>query len=293
MLIFLSPILYIFSCLCQVQVKMNYIVNSESDFNDLVVMIKKSETADLMDYTNSGQPGGRKLFFPWKIFNWWRHSGHLRDEKIGFCGYFLIGLSWLVILLTFPFSLLVCFKVSPDISSPCSDGSQLQVVAEYERAVIFRLGRLKKGGSLGPGLHFEIPCVEHAEVVDMRTSKMKVPPQEVFTRILIKSSIQLLHCRSWPRTPWLSRWTRWCSTGCPTPPSPWPTWRTRTTPPGCWLRPPWETSLARRTCMKSWARERAYRAVCRWRTGELSWAKTDCCCYRSCWTRPPHPGGSW
>ena len=31
---------------------MNY---SESDFNDLVVMIKKSETADLMDYTNSGQ----------------------------------------------------------------------------------------------------------------------------------------------------------------------------------------------------------------------------------------------
>ena len=30
-----------------------------------------------------------------------------------------------------------------------------------------------------PGLHFEIPCVEHAEVVDMRTSFMKVPPQEV------------------------------------------------------------------------------------------------------------------
>ena len=36
---------------------MNYIVNSEGDFNDLVVMIKKSETADLMDYTNSGQEG--------------------------------------------------------------------------------------------------------------------------------------------------------------------------------------------------------------------------------------------
>ena len=29
------------------------------------------------------------------------------------------------------------------------------------------------------GLHFEIPCVEHAEVVDMRTCFMKVPPQEV------------------------------------------------------------------------------------------------------------------
>ena len=52
-------------------------------------------------------------------------------------------------------------------------------MTEYERAVIFRLGRLKKGGSLGPGLHFELPCIEHVEVVDMRTSKMKVPPQEV------------------------------------------------------------------------------------------------------------------
>ena len=40
---------------------MNYIVNSESDLNDLVVMIKKSETADLMDYTNSGQ--GLSSFF--------------------------------------------------------------------------------------------------------------------------------------------------------------------------------------------------------------------------------------
>ena len=34
-----------------------------------------------------------------------------------------------------------------------------QVVTEYERAVVFKLGRLKKGGSLGPGLHFELPCI--------------------------------------------------------------------------------------------------------------------------------------
>ena len=63
------------------------------------------------------------------------------------------------------------------------------MVAEYERAVIFRLGRLKKGGSLGPGLHFEIPCVEHAEVVDMRTSKMKVPPQEILTKDSVTVSV--------------------------------------------------------------------------------------------------------
>jgi len=81
-------------------------------------------------------------------------------------GLFLEGVSWIVIIMTFPFSLLVCFKV----------------VTEYERAVIFRLGRLKKGGSLGPGLHFELPCIEHVEVVDMRTSKIRVPPQEILTK---------------------------------------------------------------------------------------------------------------
>ena len=73
---------------------------------------------------------------------------------------------------------------------PSYDGSHVKVVAEYERAVIFRLGRLKKGGSLGPGLHFEIPCVEHAEVVDMRTSKMKVPPQEVLIWLVSNSLIK-------------------------------------------------------------------------------------------------------
>ena len=71
---------------------MNHRVGSQtSDMQDLVVMIKKSETADLMDYTNSGNI--------------------LRDERLGVCGYFLIGISWMVILLTFPISLLVCFKV--------------------------------------------------------------------------------------------------------------------------------------------------------------------------------------
>ena len=38
---------------------------------------------------------------------------------------------------------------------------------------------LVSGWQFLSGLHFEIPCVEHAEVVDMRTCFMKVPPQEV------------------------------------------------------------------------------------------------------------------
>ena len=75
-------------------------------------------------------------------------AGSGRDDSVGCTGQLLVFLSWLAVLVTLPFSLLLCFKV----------------VAEYERIVIFRLGRIKKGGSLGPGLHFEIPCVEHAEV---------------------------------------------------------------------------------------------------------------------------------
>jgi len=43
-----------------------------------------------------------------------------------------------------------------------------QVVAEYERAVIFRLGRLRKGGSKGPGIFTVIPCIDTYRCVDLR-----------------------------------------------------------------------------------------------------------------------------
>ena len=54
-----------------------------------------------------------------------------------------------------------------------------QVVAEYERAVIFRLGRLRKGGSKGPGIFTVIPCIDTYRCVDLRTVSFDVPPQEV------------------------------------------------------------------------------------------------------------------
>jgi erythrocyte band 7 integral membrane protein len=38
------------------------------------------------------------------------------------------------------------------------------MVQEYERAVIFRLGRLKKGGAVGPGLFFIVPCMDNISV---------------------------------------------------------------------------------------------------------------------------------
>ena len=50
---------------------------------------------------------------------------------------------------------------------------------EYERAVIFRLGRLLTGGARGPGVFFVIPCVDIYEKIDMRTATYEIPPQEV------------------------------------------------------------------------------------------------------------------
>ena len=50
---------------------------------------------------------------------------------------------------------------------------------EYERAVIFRLGRLLRGGARGPGVFFILPCVDTYEKVDMRTHNYEIPPQEV------------------------------------------------------------------------------------------------------------------
>ena len=50
---------------------------------------------------------------------------------------------------------------------------------EYERAVIFRLGRLLTGGARGPGVFFVIPCVDVYEKIDLRTATYEIPPQEV------------------------------------------------------------------------------------------------------------------
>lgn len=53
---------------------------------------------------------------------------------------------------------------------------------EYERAVIFRLGRIKRGGAVGPGMFFIIPCMDEIKVVDLRVVSIDVPPQEILTK---------------------------------------------------------------------------------------------------------------
>ncbi len=58
--------------------------------------------------------------------------------------------------------------------------SAIRILKEYERGVIFRLGRLV--GSKGPGIIFLIPIVDRMVKVSLRTVVMDVPPQDVITK---------------------------------------------------------------------------------------------------------------
>lgn len=82
------------------------------------------------------------------------------------CANLLTLASVLLIIVTFPLSLLFTVKV----------------VQEYERAVIFRLGRLLSGGASGPGVFFVIPCMDIYVKIDMRTATYEIPPQEILTK---------------------------------------------------------------------------------------------------------------
>ncbi|KAI5617720.1 hypothetical protein C0J50_22724, partial [Silurus asotus] len=100
-----------------------------------------------------------------------------RSKSLGFCGLCLTALSFLLILITFPISIWFCLKI----------------VKEYERAVIFRLGRLL-GGAKGPGIFWILPCVDTFRKVDLRTVSFNIPPQElsIFQFVLTKDSVTIM-----------------------------------------------------------------------------------------------------
>uniref|UniRef100_H3CI52 Stomatin n=1 Tax=Tetraodon nigroviridis TaxID=99883 RepID=H3CI52_TETNG len=95
------------------------------------------------------------------------------DYSIGICGWILVLLSLLFTLITLPISIWMCIKV----------------VREYERAVVFRLGRVLRGGAKGPGLFFILPCTDTISKVDIRTVTFNIPPQEVLTKDSVTISV--------------------------------------------------------------------------------------------------------
>jgi len=67
-------------------------------------------------------------------------------------------------------------------------GNSIRILRDYERAVIFRLGRKSKavfnpgGGGNGPGLIILVPLIDRMIKVSLRTVVMDVPPQDVITK---------------------------------------------------------------------------------------------------------------
>lgn len=89
------------------------------------------------------------------------------------CSWLLLLLSYAIFILTLPFSLMFCLKI----------------IKEYERAVLFRLGRLVPGGCRGPGIIFIMPCVDIVRKVDLRTISFDVPPQEILSKDSVTVSV--------------------------------------------------------------------------------------------------------
>ncbi|CAF4359989.1 unnamed protein product [Rotaria socialis] len=98
------------------------------------------------------------------------------EADLGKCGRILVVLSYVLCVLTFPFSLFVSIKV----------------VKEYERTVIMRLGRTLTRFSVeakGPGLLFVLPSIDSLTKVDLRTVTFDVAAQEILTRDSVTVSV--------------------------------------------------------------------------------------------------------
>ncbi|CAI4233248.1 unnamed protein product [Auanema sp. JU1783] len=95
-----------------------------------------------------------------------RHLLHEEREPPPLISRLMFIFSLCLIIISFPWSLCFCLKT----------------IKEYQRAVIFRLGRLIKGGTKGPGLFFVFPCIDTCKIVDLRVLSFDVPPQEILSR---------------------------------------------------------------------------------------------------------------
>ncbi|XP_034562331.1 band 7 protein AGAP004871 [Notolabrus celidotus] len=115
-------------------------------------------------------PGSNRVFCEEECFP--ENSKHISEDAGGrsggvmeVFGAVLTLLSAVFILFTFPLTAWMCAKV----------------IQEYERAVIFRLGRVVRGGTKGPGLFWFIPWLDVIQRVDLRTVSFNIQPQEALT----------------------------------------------------------------------------------------------------------------
>ncbi|KAL0615309.1 Stomatin-like protein 3 [Plecturocebus cupreus] len=97
----------------------------------------------------------------------------VNNKRLGVCGWILFSLSFLLVIITFPISIWMCLKI----------------IKEYERAVVFRLGRIQADKAKGPGLILVLPCIDVFVKVDLRTVTCDIPPQEILTRDSVTTQV--------------------------------------------------------------------------------------------------------
>ncbi|KAE8627257.1 hypothetical protein XENTR_v10006919 [Xenopus tropicalis] len=95
------------------------------------------------------------------------------DGNIGVCGWIILILSAFMAAITFPLSIWFCVKI----------------IQEYERAVVFRLGRIISGKAKGPGVMFVLPCTDTFIKVDLRVISFAIPPQEILTKDSVTTTV--------------------------------------------------------------------------------------------------------
>uniref|UniRef100_A0A3P9JQ20 Stomatin like 3 n=1 Tax=Oryzias latipes TaxID=8090 RepID=A0A3P9JQ20_ORYLA len=115
-----------------------------------------------------------------------RNPDNIEDKnsgQLGCFGWLLVMFSLIFVVATFPLTGFMCVKI----------------VKEYERAVIFRLGRIVDRKPKGPGLFFVLPCTDNFVKVDLRTVSFDIPPQEILTKDSVTVSVDgvvyfRIHC---------------------------------------------------------------------------------------------------
>ncbi|GMR44463.1 hypothetical protein PMAYCL1PPCAC_14658 [Pristionchus mayeri] len=85
-------------------------------------------------------------------------------------------LSWIVIIVAYPFSMFFCCLT----------------IKQYERVVLFRLGRSKPEGARGPGWIFYVPCIDTYTMVDIREVSHAIPRQEILTSDVVAVEMDAL-----------------------------------------------------------------------------------------------------
>jgi len=90
------------------------------------------------------------------------------------CLYWLLNIASILLMMIPPFCFIFVFSI-------------IRIVKDYERAVIYRMGRLI--GAAGPGLFLVNPCLDEVHIVDQRTISFDIPPQEILTKDSVTMAI--------------------------------------------------------------------------------------------------------